>query len=88
MKNPSILVIDDDKQLNHLLKKQLSKEGYEVFLAHDGEEGLKLVNDIKPQMVILDIMLPNIDGYEVLKLIKENEAVRDTPVILHFTAPM
>jgi len=79
MKKTKIVLIEDEKDLVKLLTYNLEKEGYEVFSALDGEEGLKLVKSKKPQLVILDLMLPKIDGFECCRLIRQDSK---TPIIM------
>ncbi|HDM32064.1 MAG TPA: response regulator, partial [bacterium] len=61
-----ILIVEDDKFLRELIARKLRNEGYEVLEAVDGEEGLKKIKEIKPDLVLLDLILPGIDGFEVL----------------------
>jgi two-component system phosphate regulon response regulator OmpR len=75
----NILVIDDDQELNSLLKNYLEKSGLSVLSATDPEEGLKLFRKKKPQAVILDVMLPGKDGFEVCREIRKESLV---PVIM------
>jgi len=82
MSMQKILVIEDDKFLRELIVQKLLKEGYEISEAVDGEDGIKKVTDDKPDIILLDIILPGIDGFEVLKKIKEDEAVQNIPVII------
>jgi len=77
-----ILVVEDDKFLRELIVQKLLKEGYTTTEAIDGEEGLKMIKEEKPDMVLLDIILPGIDGFEVLKRAKEDEEIKDIPVII------
>ena len=60
-----VLVIDDEKPISDIIKFNLEKEGYEVVTAFDGEEGLEKVESDQPDLIILDLMLPKIDGLEV-----------------------
>ena len=69
MKN--ILVVDDEKPISDIVKFNLTKEGYEVFTAYDGEEALAKVEEIQPDLVLLDLMLPKIDGLEVCREIRK-----------------
>jgi two-component system response regulator AtoC len=69
----SILIIDDDALIRKTLSSHISKEGYEVILAEDGEEGLREYEECLPDLVILDIRLPDMDGLEALRRIKEND---------------
>jgi DNA-binding response OmpR family regulator len=78
-KNRKILVIDDEPDMLHLLERILTEEGYTVRLATDGVYGLSLLTDDKPDLVLLDIMMPGPDGITVLKRIREQTNV---PVIM------
>ena len=62
MANEKILVVDDDTNICELLRLYLTKEGYQVTVANDGEEGLEKFNQVKPDMVLLDVMMPKMDG--------------------------
>jgi len=77
-----ILFIEDESALQKTFKDILEKEGYEVIKALDGEVGLKLAEEKKPDLILLDLILPKIDGFEVLKGLKENEETKDIPVII------
>jgi len=77
-----ILIIEDDKFLRELIVKKLVKEGYEISEAVDGEEGIKKVKEEKPDLVLLDLILPGIDGFEVLSRTKEDPALSQIPVII------
>ena len=77
-----ILVVEDDKFLRELIVQKLLSEEYETLEAVDGEEGLKKISEGKPDMVLLDIILPGMDGFEVLKKIKEDTSLKDIPVII------
>ncbi|MBC5788351.1 MULTISPECIES: response regulator transcription factor [Clostridiaceae] len=74
-----ILVVDDDKNICELLRLYLEKEGYSVILSHDGEEALVKFNALKPDFVLLDIMLPGLDGWQVCREIRKKSNV---PVIM------
>lgn len=65
-----ICIIEDEVNIAEMYKTLFENEGYEVRLAHDGEEGLKLIKDFKPDLVLLDLMLPKINGFDVLKKLK------------------
>jgi DNA-binding response OmpR family regulator len=67
MSNPRILVVDDDEVIQQLLKVNLELEGYAVEVASDGEEALALFADFKPDLMLLDIMMPKLDGWEVAR---------------------
>ena len=74
-----ILVVDDEKPISDIIKFNLEKEGYEVVVAFDGEEALEKVEGEKPDLIILDLMLPKIDGLEVAKRVR---AKHTTPIIM------
>lgn len=74
-----ILVVDDEKPISDIIKFNLTKEGYNVITAADGKEALSLYSDESPDLVLLDQMLPEVDGIEVLRQIRSND---DTPVIM------
>lgn len=74
-----ILVVDDEKPISDIVKFNLSKEGYEVFSAYDGEEALQKVEEIHPDLILLDLMLPKIDGLEVAKEVRKTY---DMPIIM------
>jgi DNA-binding response OmpR family regulator len=80
-----ILVVDDDPRLLHVVAMYLSIEGYDVDTASNGEEGLRLLEQRRPDLVILDVMMPGIDGLEACRRIKSNPETRTIPVVL-FTA--
>jgi CheY-like chemotaxis protein len=75
-----ILVVDDEKDLRHLLKWFFESKGYEVFEAADGMQSLKLIKKVKPDLVLLDIMMPGMDGWEVSRQVKEDPALQDVPI--------
>jgi len=81
-KGTKILLVDDDKMLIELYKERLELAGYQVEISRDGEEGLAKVHQIKPDLVLLDIMMPKVNGYEALASIKSDPATKDIPVII------
>lgn len=80
-----ILVIDDETDLAEMLVLRLEANGYQVISALDGQEGLDKARTEKPDLIILDLMLPKIDGYKVCRMLKFDEKYRHIPIIL-FTA--
>jgi len=80
-KNP-ILVIDDDEEVRYTIGQYLISKGYEVIYAEDGESGISMAHEYQPFAITLDVMLPNKDGWSVLKDLKENSETKDIPVIL------
>jgi adenylate cyclase len=79
---PRILAVDDIPMNVDLLKVRLKAQGYEVFTAGDGEEALKLAYEIEPDLILLDVMMPKLDGISVLKRLKEDKAFGFVPIIL------
>jgi DNA-binding response OmpR family regulator len=77
-----ILIVEDDKFLRELIVRKLEKEEYNVVEALDGEEGVRKIKEEKPDLVLLDLILPGIDGFEVLAKIKEDPLVEGIPVII------
>jgi len=77
-----ILVVEDDRFLRELIVQKLSKEGYETIEAVDGEEGVKKAKEAKPDLMLLDLILPGIDGFEVLTRVKEDPEAAAIPVII------
>ena len=70
--NKKILVVDDEKPISDIIKFNLEKEGYEIETAFDGEEALKKVYQFQPDLVLLDVMLPKLDGFQVCRRIRES----------------
>lgn len=77
-----ILIIEDDKFLRELIAQKIAKERYEVSEAVDGEEGAKKIKEEKPDLVLLDLILPGIDGFGVLSRMKEDPTLSRIPVII------
>ncbi len=77
-----IVLAEDEAHIARLVIFKLEREGYEVLWAPDGEKALEYVRNSLPDLVILDIMMPVMDGYEVLKNIKEDESLKSIPVIM------
>ncbi len=82
MPKRQILIIDDEKDIAKLLQYNLEKEGYGVSTALTGEDGLAAAKSKKPDLVVLDLMLPGIDGLEVCRLLKSDRATRQIPVLM------
>ncbi|KKQ65417.1 MAG: hypothetical protein A3F95_02875 [Candidatus Nealsonbacteria bacterium RIFCSPLOWO2_12_FULL_39_31] len=77
-----ILIIEDDKFLRRVISRKLSGEGYEIIEALDGEKGLKSAQEDRPDLILLDLILPGIDGFEALARIKKDPAIANIPVII------
>ena len=78
----TILIIDDDPTVSELMKRQLLKEGYKVVIAPNGKEGISLARDLKPDVITLDILMPEMDGWSVLRTLKADPEVSNIPVIM------
>ncbi|MBQ6625798.1 MAG: response regulator transcription factor [Ruminococcus sp.] len=79
MNNGKILIVDDDTNICELLRLYIEKEGYSTVLAHDGEKAIELFNKEQPNLVLLDIMLPKLDGWQVCREIRKTS---DCPIIM------
>lgn len=77
-----ILVIDDDSAINELIKINLELVGYKVFQALDGIKGFALAKQELPNAIILDVMMPEVDGYTVAQRIRQNSSTKDTPILM------
>ncbi|HBM16021.1 MAG TPA: DNA-binding response regulator [Lentisphaeria bacterium] len=81
-KNLKILVVDDEEDLLDLLKYNLAKEGFQVFTAKDGEEGLKLFKEIEPNLAILDVVMPKMSGIKLCQYLKSDERYKSIPIMM------
>ena len=77
-----ILLVEDDTFLAGMYISKLGFENFEILLANDGKEGLKMAEKESPDLILLDILLPKLDGFEVLKKVKKQEKTKDIPVLL------
>jgi len=77
-----ILIIEDEEILLDLLKDKLEGLGYDVYCALDGEKGLKAIRDIVPDLVLLDIIMPKMSGFEVMEAMQKDPSIKDIPVII------
>ncbi|MEW6376190.1 MAG: response regulator [Thermodesulfobacteriota bacterium] len=77
-----ILVTEDSPTILEILKSVLEEEGYEVITAMDGHQALELARNEKPDLMILDLMLPKIDGYKVCRMLKFDEKYKNIPIIM------
>ena len=80
-----IIIIDDEQDILTVVTFRLQKQGYTVLTAKNGEEGLKLIRSENPGLIFLDLLMPGVDGYEVAKILKNDEELKDIPLII-FTA--
>ncbi|MBL8023607.1 MAG: response regulator [Elusimicrobia bacterium] len=79
-KDVVVLVVEDDEAISEFLSLTLEQEGYEVCVAPDGEKGLEMIRSRKPVAVLLDLMLPGLDGLSILKYMQEDQATASIPV--------
>jgi len=79
---PKILIVDDDTFLSGIYATKLDLEGFQVATAHDGEEGVKAAQKDKPDLILLDVLMPKLDGFEALKRLKADPNLKDVPVIM------
>lgn len=82
MAKESILIIEDDKFFRDLVSKKLEKNGFEMFLAADSKEALTALEKKKPSLIISDLILPGLDGFELISIIKKDEKTKDIPLIV------
>jgi len=82
MSKEHILVVDDEEDILELVEYNLSKEGFSVSTASTGEEGLKTARDVHPDLIILDLMLPGIDGLEICRILKNNQETRHIAILM------
>jgi len=81
---PKILLIEDEGIIMNLLQEKLEKEGYDVFVAGDGEKGLKMIKEIWPDLILLDIAMPKMSGFDVMEEINKNPTLKRIPIIAMF----
>jgi Response regulators consisting of a CheY-like receiver domain and a winged-helix DNA-binding domain len=82
MAEEKILIVDDEEHIRELIKFNLDKNGYRTICADNGLEALRMVKSENPQLILLDVMLPNMDGYDVCKEIRRDNSISSTPIIM------
>ena len=82
MPKGNILIVEDDTQTVKLIKFILEKEDYSTISAKDGEEGLQMAGERKPDLIVLDLMLPGMDGYRVCEILKANPNTKEIPILV------
>lgn len=82
MANEKILVVDDEEHIAELISYNLASNGYKVIIANNGNDAVKLAVEEKPNLILLDLMIPGKDGYDVCKEIRSNNKIRNTPIIM------
>ncbi|MBU0547557.1 MAG: response regulator [Candidatus Omnitrophica bacterium] len=82
MDKKKVLVIDDEEQFCNLVKKNIEKtDEFEVNIATNGDDGIRLAREIKPDLILLDMVMPEMDGADVISLIRNDKVIKDTPVV-------
>lgn len=79
MNNQRIVIVEDDKAISDIIKYNVEKEGYIAYTAYDGKEGLDLINEVNPDLILLDLMMPKMDGLEVCRKVRKT---KNTPIIM------
>ena len=82
MANEKILVVDDEEHIAELISYNLTSNGYKVVIANNGIDAIKLAIEEKPNLILLDLMIPGKDGYDVCKDVRSNSEIRNTPIIM------
>ncbi len=77
-----ILIVDDEKNIAISVDYLLRREGYTVSVAHDGEEGLRLIREQRPDLVLLDIMMPKLDGFQVCQIVRQDPALAGVRIVM------
>jgi len=77
----TVLIVDDEDEILKLLDIELSSEGYQVIKAHSGAEAVRKAADFRPRAIVLDILMPDLDGGQVIRLLKANDVTKNIPVI-------
>ncbi len=82
MARKRILVIDDEPDLVDMVKSFLQKKGYSIITAYDGKEALQMIRTEKPDLIVLDLMLPKMDGYRICRMVKFDEKLKHIPIVI------
>jgi len=77
-----VLVVEDEPHISKLVTFILEKEGYEVLNAYVGQEGIDIAMKERPNLIVLDVMMPNMDGFEVAEILGEREETKDIPILM------
>lgn len=77
-----ILIVEDDEVLSKIFQKKIESTGFKVIAAYSGNEGLTAAQKEKPDLILMDIMMPGMDGFHVIKALKENAETKNTPIII------
>ena len=76
-----IIIVDDEPNIVMTLEYTFKKQNFEVYIARDGSEALEILESVIPDIILLDVMMPKVDGYQTLKTIKENDKLKNTKVV-------
>ena len=87
MTQPRVLLVDDDEDVRHMTRVSLGFEGFAVTEASDGTTGLALAREEKPDAIVLDVMMPGRDGFDVLRELRDDESLSDVPVVILTAKP-
>lgn len=82
MAEPKVLIVDDDMTLRELYEERMRAEGYVILSASDGEEAIEKANKEKPDVILLDVMMPKINGIDVMKMLREKPETAGIPIII------
>ena len=82
MTKETILIVDDEEDIIELIKYNLKTEGYSILTAQTGEQAIKIAKQSRPDLMVLDLMLPGMDGFEVTRYLRSNEDTRDMPIVI------
>jgi DNA-binding response OmpR family regulator len=78
-----ILFIEDDPLINKIYSTRLKADGHEVFAAENGEDGLKMVGEVMPDIIVLDVMMPRVDGFAVLEKLRADDRFKNKPILMY-----
>lgn len=78
-----ILIVEDDPLIVKIYTTRLKADGYDVLSAENGEEGIKIAEESFPDLIILDVMMPRVDGFAVLERLRKNPSFKDTPILMY-----
>jgi CheY-like chemotaxis protein len=82
MKKKLVCIVDDDENIREIYQRKFKREEFDVVLAEDGEKGIAVIRERKPDVILLDIQMPMMDGFEVMKVLRKDEALSKIPVVV------